>query len=190
MGKSSTPAAARVMKFLTILIVASPFALGQAQTLVQSQIPVLTVCEILSQRMHYDGKVVSIRASIHSTNEGVWLDSKNCPGLITTDEYVWPSMIAIQISDADFTSSYEGLRKLGPKLKRLGRRAPERCIIWTYTGVFETRSTYDKVSYPNGSSTYIGFGHLGAAPAQLLWKTADDVNVDPNCDSDPAKKRN
>ena len=178
------------MKFLTMLIVAAPLALGQTKTSVESQIPVLTACEILSQRMNYNGKLVSIRASIHSTDEGVWLDGKNCPGLITSDEYAWPSMIAVQTADPrDFTSSYEGLRKLGPKLKRLGRRTPDRCIIWTYTGVFETRATYEKVSYPNGSSTYIGFGHLGAAPAQLLWKTADDVNVDPNCDSDAAKKK-
>lgn len=183
------------MKFLTMLIIVAPFALGQTKTVVESQIPVLTVCEILSQRMHYDGKLVSIRARIHSTDEGVWLDGKNCPGLITTDEYVWPSMISIQTADPetnrsiDFTSSYEGFRKLRPKLLRLGRQAPESCIIWTYTGVFETRATYVKVNYPNGSSSYIGFGHLGSAPAQLLWKTVDDVNVDPNCDPGAAKKK-
>jgi len=177
------------MKFLTVLIMAAPFALGQTRTPAESQIPVLTVCEILSQRMDYNGKLVSIRASIHSTDEGVWLDGKNCPGLITSDQYAWPSMIAVQTADAkDFTSSYEGLRKLGPKLKRLGWRGPETCIIWTYTGVFETRATYAKKSYPNGSSIYIGFGHLGAAPAQLLWKTADDVNVDPNCNAGGSKK--
>jgi hypothetical protein len=175
------------MKFLSMLIMA-PLWLTQSKTPVESQIPVLTVCEILSQRMHYNGKLVSIQARIHSTDEGAWLDGKNCPGLITTEEHVWPSMISIQTSDADFTSNYEGLRKLGPKLKPLARRAPEGCVIWTYTGVFETRATYEKVSYPNGSSTYIGFGHLGAAPAQLLWKSAEDVNIDPNCDSGAAKK--
>ena len=140
--------------------------------------------------MDYNGRLVSIRASIHSSNEGVWLDGKKCPGLITSDEYVWPSMISVETSsDADFTATYEGLRKLGPKLKRLGRRAPEKCILWTYTGVFETRSTYEKVSYSNGSPPrHIGFGHLAAAPAQLLWKTADDVTIDPGCDSKSPKK--
>jgi hypothetical protein len=165
------------MNYLTMLIMAAPLALGQIKAPVELQIPVLTACEILSQRMDYNGKLVSIRARIHGTDEGVWLDGRDCPGLITSDEYVWPSMISTQTSDADFTSSFEGMRKLRPKLMRLGRRAPERCIIWTYTGVFETRSTYEKVSYPNGSSTYIGFGHLGAAPAQLLLKTVDDVNI-------------
>jgi len=178
------------MKFLTMLIMAATFAFRQTKTLVESPIPVLTACEILSQRMHYNGKVVSIRARIHNTDEGVWLDGKNCPDLITTDEHAWPSMIAVQTANAtDFTSSYEGLRKLRPKLMRLGRHAPERCIIWTYTGVFEARATYTKVSYPNGSSHYIGFGHLDAAPAQLLWKTVADVNVDPNCDADTVPKK-
>jgi len=175
---------ASAIKILTMVIVAALFAPGQTRTPVASPIPVLTVCEILSQRMDYNGKLVSIRASIHSTGEGEWLDGKNCTGSITSDEYVWPSMIAVQIADGrDFTSSYQASRKLRPKLKRIGRWAHEGCIVWTYTGVFESRATYEKVSYPNGSPTYIGFGHEAAAPAQLLLKAVDDVNRDPNCDS-------
>src|ERR1700679_3073240 len=99
------------MNFLTMLTLAGPLALGQSKTPVESQVPILTVCEILSQRMDYNGKLVSIRATIHSTDEGVWLDGKNCPGLVTGGEYAWPSMITAQTPDAkDFTSNYQGLR--------------------------------------------------------------------------------
>ncbi len=60
--------------------------------------------------------------------------------------------------------------------------------LHTYLGLFETRETYPKVTYEKAPPLYIGFGHLGAAPAQLIFMTAEDVNVDPNCHSKTATK--
>jgi hypothetical protein len=66
---------------------------------------------------------------------------------------------------------------------------PEECIIWTYTGLFETRENYPKLTYAKGPPFYIGFGHLNSAPAQLIWKIAEDVNLDPNCHSKTTKNK-
>ena len=177
---------------IAFLISALSLALAQSGKTTETEFPTFTVCELLSQRLDYDGKLVRIRTRVSSNSEGVWFPGDDCPGVVNTDGYVWPSMISMsdaspdmdlnhRIHPVNFNSDYEGKKKLWPKLLRLGRKAPNDCIIWTYTGLFETRKEYTKVSYTNAPSVYIGFGHLGAAPAQLLWKTAEDVNVAPNC---------
>lgn len=182
------------MRLVLFVVAFLPILAASAQTgkTVEPPIPAFTVCEILSQRVEFDGKQVRIRARLGATDEGVWFESDDCPGVVTTDAHVWPSMIWMQIASPDmnpndrarpvnFTSNYESEKRLRPKLLKIGRKVPEECIIWTYTGLFETRETYPKVTYVKAPPVYIGFGHLGAAPAQLLWKTTDDVNVDPNC---------
>jgi len=40
-----------------------------------------------------------------------------------------------------FVSDYGSEKKLWPKLRRIGRKVPEECVIRTYTGLFETRET-------------------------------------------------
>ncbi|HSR09340.1 MAG TPA: hypothetical protein VLM42_19565 [Bryobacteraceae bacterium] len=170
-----------------------PILAPSAQTgkTAEAPIPTFTVCEILAQRVEYDGKMVRIRASIFGTDEGVWFVG-DCPGVVSTDGHVWPSTISMQVASSEmapsshdhpvnFASDYRSEKKLWPKLRRIGRKVPEECVIWTYTGLFETRDIYPKVTYPKAPPAYIGFGQASAAPAQLIWKTAEDVNVDPNC---------
>jgi hypothetical protein len=182
------------MRLVLLAVPFFPILAASAQTgkIGESPIPTFTVREILARRVEYDGKLVRIRARLGATGEGVWFEGDDCPGVVTIDGHVWPSMISMQIASPEmgpsthdhpvnFASDYGSQQKLRPKLRRMGRKVPEECIIWTYTGLFETRETYLKVTYEKAPAVYIGFGHLGAAPAQLIFKTADDVDVDPNC---------
>ena len=188
---------------LTLLVFAIiPILAADAQTgkTAAAPIPSFTVCEILAQRVEFDGKLVRIRASVWATDEGAWFAGYGCPGAVTSDGHVWPSTIWMQVASSEmgpnthdhpvnFASDYGSQQKLRPKLRRIGRKVPEECVIWTYTGLFESRETYPKHTYEKAPSLYIGFGHLNSAPAQLIFMTADDVNVDPNCHSKTTKNK-
>jgi len=191
-----------MMRLVLLAIALIPILAADAQIgkTAEPPIPTFTVCEILSRRMEYDGKLVRIRARLGATDEGVWFEGDDCPGILTIDGHVWPSMISLEVASSEmgeythdhpvnFASDYGSEQKLRPKLRRIGRKVPEECVIWTYTGLFETRDIYPKVTYAKAPPKYIGFGHLGAAPAQLIFMTADDVNVDPNCHSKTAKNK-
>ena len=69
------------------------------------------------------------------------------------------------------------------KSGNLRKTTPPECLEYTYTGLFETRKNWSsgRMTYPDGTWKYAGFGHLGDAPEQLLMKSEDDVNVMPNC---------
>jgi hypothetical protein len=144
----------------------------------------LTVCDILSDALSYDGELVRIRGEIVGTDEGTWYKGEDCPGVLVTEGYVWPSLIAIeapgnplQIHSVNFEYDFSGMKRLTPGYKKLRRRMPDRCIAWTYTGVFETRKEWSKMM--NGNPR--GFGHLNGAPGELIVKSADDVAPAPNC---------
>jgi hypothetical protein len=145
---------------------------------------ILTVCDVLSKPLFYDGELVRIRGEVVGTDEGTWLKGEECPGVMVTDGYVWSSVISIefpgthfQIHPVDFEYDFSLLQRLTPRYKKLRRRLPDRCIAWTYTGMFETRKEWSKMM--NGNPR--GFGHLGGAPGELIIKSEDDVAPVPNC---------
>ena len=190
------------MRLALLVFAISPMFAADAQTgkTAEAPIPTFTVCEILAQRVEYDGMLVRIRARLGATDEGVWFEGDDCPGAVITDGHLWPSMISMQVASPEmapnthdhpvnFASDYGSQQKLRPKLLRIGRKVPGECVIWTDTGLFESRETYPKLTYAKGPPVYIGFGHHSAAPAQLIFKTADDVDVDPNCHSKTTKNK-
>lgn len=144
----------------------------------------LSVCDVLAKPLVYDGRLVSLTGGVVATEEGEWLKGYGCPGIFSTEGYVWDSIISLempgtpfQIHGVDFGYDGKGAAELAPKYKRLRRRLPDRCIAWTYTGLFETRKEWSKMRSGNPR----GFGHLNAAPAELILKSVDAVAAVPNC---------
>jgi hypothetical protein len=167
-------------------------ARSEGQNLAKPAAAPLGVCEILAHPLQYDGKLVTIRGRVGSTDEGVWIFSDGCRGVLTTDGYTWPSEIAVAMPTAppplrlhsiDFEYDSKSRQKVVAKYKSLRRRWPERCLVMTDTGLFETRDDWSKakMEYPNGTWKFAGFGHLGEAPGQLILKSEDDVSVVPSC---------
>lgn len=163
-----------------------------------SNLPVLTVCEILASPLKYDGQLIRIRDVMRGTEEGSWFVGDDCPNAFEAEGYSFPSLIwpeipgnpLFQLHTVDFQYSFESERKLVAKYEQLKRRVSADCIAWTYTGVFETRKdwTGDEAKTIDPGRLR-GFGHLNAAPGQLLLKSADDVSVIPNCTPKPKNKR-
>ena len=158
--------------------------------------PVISVCEILSDPLRFDGKVVHIRARTRGTDEGSWFIDENCDGVFATDGYVWPSEIAMApapsliaprsqtyLHRVEFSFDFESSQRLTQKAQMLLLTVPVECLIVTYTGIFETRSDWSKSKrvYSDGTWILLGFGHGGGAPGQLIPKSADDVEAIPNC---------
>lgn len=158
----------------------------------------LTVCELLKEPLKWDGQVVTVRDQTQGTDEGSWLVGKECPGaFVTNGDVVWPSMIALwtpslpgHLHSPDFTYDVDSGRRVWDKGEKLAKSVPWSCLVSTYTGLFETRRDWAaaRTVYPNGTSRVIGFGHQGAAPAELLVRSADNIEVDPHCRSRKAAK--
>jgi hypothetical protein len=96
---------------------------------------------------------------------------------------LWTSSLPGHLHSPDFTYDVESERRVSDKAEKLAKSIPLSCLVSTYTGLFETRRDWDaaRVNYPNGTSKVRGFGHLGGAPAELLVRSADDIEVDPHC---------
>jgi hypothetical protein len=136
--------------------------------------------------------MVTIHGTLSSTSEGAWLVDHTCPGVFVTDGYTWPSALWITGPDqrgilhsVDFQFDQESALRLRPAYKRLQKRVPEECILATLTGLFETRRDWSqsKRVYANGTQKFLGFGHLGDAPAQLVAKSWDGATAAPGCNA-------
>jgi hypothetical protein len=168
----------------------APSRAGQAQP--DETPPTLNVCEVLSAPLKYNGRIVTIRGRSSGTDEGYWVYSDDCPGALTTGGFTWPSEVSLalptlplplRLHPVNFTYDWGARRRLDAEYKLLRKRVPHACLIFTYTGLFETRADWStaKMAYANGTSNYAGFGHLGEAPAQLLLRSEDNVEALPNC---------
>ena len=180
----------RILVAASACRIAAP--VGAAQAGAEPTLPVLTVCEALSAPMKYNGRILTIRGRPSGSDEGYWVNGDGCPGVVTTDGFMWPSEISLamptlprplRLHSVDFTYDWDARHRLDAKYKRLRKRVPQDCLVFTYTGLFETRTDWSaqKMVYANGRFSYAGFGHLGEAPAQLLLRSEDDVEAIPNC---------
>jgi hypothetical protein len=162
-----------------------------------SNLPILTVCEILSSPLKYDGRLIQIRDVIRGTDEGSWFVGDQCLDLFVTEGHAWPSLISLempgnplQLHSVDFKYDFASQDRLTSKYKQLKRRVSEDCIAWTYTGVFETRKDWTAAEARTIDPGRLrGFGHLNAAPGHLILKSADDVTAIPHCTAKPKGKR-
>lgn len=157
-------------------------------------VPSVSVCQVLADPLKYQGQLIELTGLQEGTDEGAWLTGPECPGVLKTLGYVWPSSIWLQIPDslseldeAGFKYDFRSEKRVDRRYHVLRRKYPAKCIIWKYTGRLKTRADWSaaKFVYPNGSAKLFGFGHQGDAPAQLLLKQVDDVSVVPGCDRPP-----
>lgn len=143
-------------------------------------VPVLSVCEVLDNRLAYNGKAVIIVGRVVRTMEGEWLDQE-C-GKLGIDGYDWPYLISLSYLGSSAkappakppgfqwnASLISAKRKEVQKTTKLRvnsqiRYAEEWAAVF---GRFDTLEKFPRsAGYPKRPS---GLGHLGGAPAQLVW---------------------
>jgi hypothetical protein len=140
---------------------------------------VLSICALLMDPLTFNGKLVAVKGILR-TYQGWWLYDDQCPSHITVEGLQFENTIAVirptdpaRIHDVQFDTdedSLAGVRKAFGEDSTIHPR-----VSATIVGVLETRAGLKLVS-PVGSPW--GFGHLGAAPAQLLLKECREVTAE------------
>jgi hypothetical protein len=148
----------------------------------EAEVPVLTVCEVMSDLTRLDGKVVIIIGRFGYTDEGSWLDEE-CGHKVLAAGHEFEPSISLTYALGDFEPPPQmpehfkwDERLLQEKLKQVKRTTKLRVYKkHNYTdtwmamfGRLETQLPH-RIAYGNGISLSIaGFGHLSGSPAQLV----------------------
>ncbi len=188
-----------MIKILVILLLELSCIRATAQAVRPEAAPkIVTVCDVLSKPLQFNGTMVTIRSRLTGTDEGVWLIGRECPRALVTAQHIWPSEIALEspnprlhhLHPIDFQLDAESERRANARYGELKTQVPGRCIVWTYTGLFETRTNWSesKAVYSDGTTKFMGFGHLSEAPGQLIIKSVDDVAAIPDCGGGRSQK--
>jgi len=156
--------------------------LAGSVTAAPDEVPVLTVCEALNDLQRFEGKSVIIVGRFSSTDEGSWL-GEDCGLKVVNGGREFQPSISISYAVSDFSP---------PPKKSSGFKWDERLLQQKLEQVKRTTSlrVYKEINYSdqwlaifgrletelprklnmgNGRYGYTtGFGHLSAAPAQLV----------------------
>lgn len=141
-------------------------------------IPIVSVCQALQDRVQYHGKTIIVVGLMGGSDHGAWMNEK-CEHTIVTDGFSWPNSISLAyatVTDAPlkFPSNFHWDEKLlGAKRKEIEKRTAAKRVdpddTWyAIVGRFETRIPLQTVIAGGGRIMGFGFGHLNAAPAQLI----------------------
>jgi hypothetical protein len=167
-------------------VIGACWALGT--TFGASALEKVTVCEALANPLKYDGKMILLEGEIHGTDEGGWLTATACPTQFMTGGHVWPNFVFLQdptdkhnLHKVDFEYDFGAEKHFLSESDKLEKKNPGRKLRWVYEGLFETRTDWDSalVTDRSGGKRYVGFGHLGEAPAQLIVKAIRAVSLAP-----------
>lgn len=139
----------------------------------------LSVCALLKNPLAMNGKLVAVTGTLRAY-QGWWLYEDQCSSRISVEGHTFENVIAVarptdpvRIHDVPFDTDEDSLVSVTNAFGKDGTIHPRVSV--TFVGLFETRADLKLIS-PVGSSR--GFGHLGAAPAQLLLKECREVNVE------------
>jgi hypothetical protein len=169
------------MKIVFFVLITSTLVGGAAKSGKQTPI---SVCELLENRLKYDGEIVEVRGIVEGSVEGATLIGGQCRRTILTDGFTWPNAIflASQVSydsphTVNFTRDQSQMDKTDREARRIKQKYPHAKIAYTYVGLFETRANLGQATNLAGELVPAGFGHMGACPAQLVVQTIKDPRV-------------
>jgi len=157
------------------MILAAAILAMQAAATVPPQ--TLSVCEVLAEDpARFNGATLSIKGRLQATQEGTWLTG-DCKTHPVTKGLSWGNILWVYVDDSD-EDVERSWRTISDKLTRLHADIQRDKILVTIVGRLETRRSMDDAVYqmPYGP-TKVGFGHMGAAPAEINVLSVRDVTV-------------
>ena len=142
-------------------------------------VPVLTVCQALRDPARYGGQNVILVGRSVGTSEGSWLD-EDCGIDLTIEGRKYPTIVSTAYVVSQFAPppmKPRGFRWNKPRLKtalaevkKTTRMRPAAQWYAVY-GRLETAGTRTFVLPDGRTATTNGYGHLSAAPAQMIANT-------------------
>lgn len=138
----------------------------------------ITVCDVFASRMAFNGKYVAVIARMGGTFEGSWLSDARCSNEIKLDGHKWPTTIW-QEYDASGQTLFTGAMVIDwedanakfAELKDTNKLRYESESWVIIYGRIETRKKLKRGS--NTGEGGNGYGHLGAAPVQIVYRPKD-----------------
>ena len=162
---------------LMIAILASPLAAGESK--------VLTICELFERLGDYNGKPISVRATLYSSPHVFAAGQSGCPTVFKTPGVAWPTAVALETTTdksiralVDFETDFSALEAMPLPYRELRQTGRIIEVTATFVGVLQMKDTYapqDPTLPPKPARD--GFGWLGLYPARLIIKTVRDVEV-------------
>jgi hypothetical protein len=152
---------------------------------IEKQSPPLSVCELITRRSDYAGRMVVVRGEVKAGGHGQYLTASACEHRLATKGVVWPNIIYLTFPDnrskeetfhADFQVDWRSVRLAEAQERRAAFNSDTDQLLETLTGLFVTYRNLEERVTPG--VLRLGFGPVGLeAPAQLLIKSIRDVVV-------------
>lgn len=134
----------------------------------------LTVCELLKNRLTYDGKLVTLTASISFTRVSVVAVGEECEAHVVAERLEFPDIVYLAASPIEPKETWHKVEFSAPGVfKRLlwfmeQAETEARQAVCEIEGLFESREARHlwapKIAQPRG------YGPYNIAPAQLILK--------------------
>jgi|SRR5580658_5596270 hypothetical protein len=168
----------RVIGVLILWGAATRGAIDQGGT-TANHIPVLTVCDALRNPVRYGGQVVIIVGRSIGTSEGSWLD-EDCGLKLNIEGRAYSATVSTAYVASWFAPPPQkpkafrwdrsALRRALDRVKRTTRLESKEHWGAAY-GRLETAPTHEIKLGDGRVATIVGYGHMNAAPAQLVSPT-------------------
>lgn len=137
---------------------------------------VISVCELLKNLASYRGKIVAVRGI-----EYYGLRARSCPEEFVTGNRRWPWAVDLVHSShpspgeerVQFATDDSSWDEWGEVLIREAKAGLRGEIWMTVLGKVRARQTYIR----EDGAVFLGYGHLGVLPAQLVVKRIFDIEV-------------
>ncbi|HEY4364856.1 MAG TPA: hypothetical protein VGN17_28085 [Bryobacteraceae bacterium] len=161
--------------------------LGTGVLAAADTLPVLTLCEALSNLSKFDGKQVIVVGRLSSTFEGAWL-AEDCGLKIVNADREFPPVISLAYAVGEVApppSLPDGFKwdkallrqklDLVRRTTRLRRRDHDHW--YAVAGRLETHLPQD-IKLGNGRiAQFTGFGHLNGSPAQMIASSGGSIKL-------------
>jgi len=153
---------------------------------------VISVCELLRDRLAFDDKMVAVRGVDGYNVHGMSLIGEDCPNAIVAKDYAfrneiwlepatyWNRQPALQYGhgDVDFQEDPEAWNAFAPG-EREWRARSKRKFRVTVVGKFITLREFRVLHYKNGTSLALGFGAAPSnTPGLLIVKSVLDGELE------------
>jgi hypothetical protein len=162
----------------------------------------VTVCDLLANPTSYAGRDLAILGRLDQTFDGSWLSEDNCETRIKTGGYIWPSTVWIaaynQAPDPPLGLLVLDENALSEKLasvrhttalqmKEVGTYNPadktfqNRVVQQTWAVIYGRVEVQPTLRPPSSNALNRdwgnGFGHMNAAPIQVIYKQENSVYI-------------
>jgi len=132
-------------------------------------LPVIPICDLFQNLSSWKRKRIAVRGEFVTTMEGAWISGR-CKGGFVTNGYRWPVSLTFAEPAHYSTENAKLYATRWPPVPEDEEALEGRFSVVktaTFVGLLKMKSEYSAVCSEDGSYITYGFGHLGAAAAEL-----------------------